>query len=806
MSFAVVLGAESTRNQLRRITMPTTQKTQKQKFLQLSVVATLALSSQSLQAADDLTFSRAMLQNVALTHLRNSAIADSILDSMTRKSFHSNYGQKTAVGELKEAEETIRNRDYDYEAIEIYVAGKVAKEKAQIAKLEEKVQALTEQHNALQEKATQAAIEEEKAKQKAILIEKAKVIAEQKAKSALQAKIQAHQREKARLAREESLAKNKAQAKIQAQEREQIATRNRQRDTQLNEQVAQAKQLQAKIAQAKQAKANLARTLEQERARIDSQVRQLQKEYEEDTQIKNPTSMQKSRQKERQREIANLNTKLKDLSAKTKQDSQSQDIIITNNERELAKVDVSQKEIKSAYERDIAGIKEQNKQEYQAQLKEIAKQYYLEPLDTKAELESLRQEHTQIEVAKAQNTEIKLPQASISAIQTRIKALYQQPNQGKNPEIAQTKNQIAEAQKKLEEKAAYFTAQAKLEQDRQKQLELDSVRVDLSEVNKIRLKGVDLDKQDWTNQQILDALDRIFIPYYGDKKQHFFLVPYALHSYLNEKSSIKGDDIGGGVLLGIERNLGPLAGRIGGYVGYEFGYLNTTVEGGVSNVDTSIHNHGVNGGLTYFKPFATSGTNEWFFKTSLRGGGRFMTYNNVNVYGNITTTLGSAKPNMIKAWNVGIDMRAGKKFYSVRRNSYFSPEFGISYDMLQTLKWDSVSVNGNKESIKEHSFHLPQARVQIHYQKAFRNTFKFSATLGGVYNILNTPSVSYYIDSNSTTTPTSKGVDLPAIYGVADLNAHWALKSNTEITFGYTGAYFSTAVSSAVFLKIAKWF
>lgn len=806
MSFAVVLGAESTKNQLRRITMPTTQKTQKQKFLQLSVVATLALSSQSLQAADDLTFSRAMLQNVALTHLRNSAIADSILDSMTRKSFHSNYGQKTAVGELKEAEETIRNRDYDYEAIEIYVAGKVAKEKAQIAKLEEKVQALTEQHNALQEKATQAAIEEEKAKQKAILIEKAKVIAEQKAKSALQAKIQAHQREKARLAREESLAKSKAQAKIQAQEREQIATRNRQRDTQLNEQVAQAKQLQAKIAQAKQTKANLARTLEQERARIDSQVRQLQKEYEEDTQIKNPTSMQKSRQKERQREIANLNTKLKDLSAKTKQDSQSQDIIITNNERELAKVDASQKEIKSAYERDIAGIKEQNKQEYQAQLKEIAKQYYLEPLDTKAELESLRQEHTQIEVAKAQNTEIKLPQASISAIQTRIKALYQQPNQGKNPEIAQTKNQIAEAQKKLEEKAAYFTAQAKLEQDRQKQLELDSVRVDLSEVNKIRLKGVDLDKQDWTNQQILDALDRIFIPYYGDKKQHFFLVPYALHSYLNEKSSIKGDDIGGGILLGIERNLGPLAGRIGGYVGYEFGYLNTTVEGGVSNVDTSIHNHGVNGGLTYFKPFATSGTNEWFFKTSLRGGGRFMTYNNVNIYGNTPTTLGSAKPDMIKAWNVGIDMRAGKKFYSVKRNSYFSPEFGISYDMLQTLKWDSVSVNGNKESIKEHSFHLPQARVQIHYQKAFRNTFKFSATLGGVYNILNTPSVSYYIDSNSTTTPTSKGVDLPAVYGVADLNAHWALKSNTEITFGYTGAYFSTAVSSAVFLKIAKWF
>ena len=801
MSFAVVLGAESTKNQLRRITMPTTQKTQKQKFLQLSVVATLALSSQSLQAADDLTFSRAMLQNVALTHLRNSAIADSILDSMMRKSFHSNYGQKTAVGELKEAEETIRNRDYDYEAIEIYVAGKVAKEKAQIAKLEEKVQALTEQHNALQEKATQAAIEEEKAKQKAILIEKAKIIAEQKAKSALQVKIQAHQREKARLSREESLAKSKAQAKIQAQEREQISARNRQRDTQLNEQVAQAKQLQAKIAQAKQTKANLARTLEQERVRIDSQVRQLQKEYEEDTQIKNPTSMQKSRQKERQREIANLNTKLKDLSAKTKQDSQSQDIIITNNERELAKVDASQKEIKSAYERDIAGIKEQNKQEYQAQLKEIAKQYYLEPLDTKAELESLRQEHTQIEVAKAQNTEIKLPQASISAIQTRIKALYNQPNQGKNPEIAQTKNQIAEAQKKLEEKAAYFTAQAKLEQDRQKQLELDSVRVDLSEVNKIRLKGVDLDKQDWTNQQILDALDRIFIPYYGDKKQHFFLVPYALHSYLNEKSSIKGDDIGGGILLGIERNLGPLAGRIGGYVGYEFGYLNTTVEGGVSNVDTSIYNHGVNGGLTYFKPFSTSGTNEWFFKTSLRGGGRFMAYN-----ANTTTTLGSAKPDMIKAWNVGIDMRAGKKFYSVKRNSYFSPEFGISYDMVQTLKWDSVSVNGNKESIKEHSFHLPQARVQIHYQKAFRNTFKFSATLGGVYNILNTPSVSYYIDSTNSTTPTSKGVDLPVVYGVADLNAHWALKRNTELTFGYTGAYFSTAVSSAVFLKIAKWF
>ena len=806
MSFAVVLGAESTKNQLRRITMPTTQKTQKQKFLQLSVVATLALSSQSLQAADDLTFSRAMLQNVALTHLRNSAIADSILDSMTRKSFHSNYGQKTAVGELKEAEETIRNRDYDYEAIEIYVAGKVAKEKVQIAKLEEKVQALSEQHSALQEKATQAAIEEEKAKQKAILIEKAKVIAEQKAKSALQVKIQAHQREKARLAREETLAKNKAQTKIQAQEREQIATRNKQRDTQLNEQLAQTKQLQAQISQAKQAKSNLARTLEQERARIDSQTRQLQKEYEEDAQIKNPTSMQKNRQKERQREIANLNNKLKDLSAKTKQDSQSQDIIITNSERELAKVNAAQKEIKSAYERDIASIREQNKQEYQAQIKEIAKQYYLEPLDTKAELESLRQEHTQIEVAKAQNTEIKLVQATISAIQTRIKALYNQPNQGKNPEIAQTKNQIVESQKKLEEKAAYFTAQAKLEQDRQKQLELDSVRVDLSEVNKIRLKGVDLDKQDWTNQQILDALDRIFIPYYGDKKQHFFIVPYALHSYLNEKSSIKGDDIGGGILLGIERNLGPLAGRIGGYVGYEFGHLNTNVAGDAKNIDSNIYNHAINAGLTYFKPFATSGTNEWFFKTNLHGGGNFVDFNtkfNIDVVGSNTPSTTNAEPNMMKAWNVGIDMRAGKKFYSVKRNSYFSPEFGVSYDMLQTLRWDSVNMLGGRESIRENSFHLPQARVQIHYQKAFRNTFKFSATLGGVYNILNTPKVQYI---NSSSQPASKVVSLPAVYGVADLNAHWALKRNTEITFGYTGAYFSTAVSSAFFLKIAKWF
>ena len=783
--------------------MPTTQKTQNPKFLRLSVVATLALASQSLQAADEFTFSSAMLQNMAFTHLRNNVIADKILDSMTRKSFHSNYGQKTAVSGLKEAEETIRNRDYDYEAIEIYVAGKVAKEKAQISKLEEKVQALTQQHSTLQEKDTQVAIDEEKAKQKSALIEKAKVLAEQKAKSALQAKIQAHQREKARLAREESLAKSKAQAKIQAQERDQIATRNKQRDTQLNEQVAQAKQLQAQIAQAKQTKANLARTLEQERARIDSQIRQLQKDYEEDTQIKNPTSMQKNRQKERQRDIANLNTKLKDLSAKTKQDSQSQDIIITNSERELTKVNASQQEIKSAYERDIANIKEQNKQEYQAQMAQIAKEYYLEPLDTKAELESLRQEHTQIEVAKAQNTEINLPQASISAIQARIKALYQQPNQGKNPEIRQTQNQIAEAQKKLEEKAAYFTAQAKLEQDRQKQLELDSVRVDLSEVNKIRLKGVDLDKQDWTNQQILDALDRIFIPYYGDRKQHFFFVPYALHTHLSEKSSIKGNDIGGGVLLGIEHNLGPLAGKIGGYVGYEFGYLNTTVVGGLSNVDTNVYSHGVNGGLTYFKPFATSGTNEWFLKTNLRGGGRFITYDNVNIYGNQPTTLSDAKPDMMKAWNVGLDIRAGKKFYSVKRNSYFSPEFGISYDILQTLKWDSVSVSGGKESIKEHSFHLPQARVQIHYQKAFGNTFRFSATLGGVYNILNTPSVSYYVESAQQA---SKRVDLPAFYGVADLNAHWALKSNTEMIFGYTGAYFSTAVSSAVFLKVAKWF
>lgn len=757
----------------------------------------LALGSQSAFADSSDNFSGAMLKSTALNYLQHNAIIDSILDSMTRKNFHSNYGQKTSIRGLKEEEESIKNRDYDYEAIDLYVSAKVAKERFEIDKLEKKVESLNVQHNDLREKDTQAALEAEKDKQKEILIQKAKVLAEQKAKSALQSKIQAHQREKQRLARLETESKNKALAKIQAQEKEQIATKNKQRDNELSEQNSLASKLQNQISQAKSHKANLARTLEQESTKINAEIRQLQKDYEADAQIKNLTPTQKAKQKERQRDIASLDSRLKNLTTKTKQESQNQDLLIANNEKELAKVNAKQKEIKSAYERDIAGIKEQNKQEYQAQVTQIAKQYYLEPLDTQAELESLRKEHTQIEVTKAQNTEIKLTQATITVITTRLKAMYQQPNVGKNPEITQTKHQIEQAQKRLKEKEEYFVIQAKKEQDRKKQIELDSVRVDLSEINKIRLKGVDLDKKDWTNQQILDALDRIFIPYQGEKNKQYFVVPYFVHHHLTDKSDVGGSQMGGGILAGIGRNLGALSGRFGAYIGYEFGYLDNTTQ---RVINMKAENHHIVGGLTYFKPFATSGTNEWFLKTALRGGGIFVDTTNILV-------------DMMSAWNAGLDIRAGKKFYSVKRNSFFSPEFGLSYDVLQTMKLDSSRVNNRSTNagggtvegagaLKEQMFHFPQARVQIHYHKALTNRFKFSTTIGGVYNILNTHSVSL----PSYDRVISGNISLPAFYGIADVNAHWALRRNTELNLSYTGAYFSVAVSSALSFKITKWF
>ena len=162
-----------------------------------------------------------MLKATTFNYLQHNALIDSILDSMTRKNFHSNYGKKTSVRELKESEENIRNRDYDYAAIDLYVANKVIKERLEIDKLEKKLESLNTQHNDLREKDTQAAIEAEKDKQKEILIQKAKVLAEQKAKTALQSKIQAHERERQRLARLETDAKNKALAKLQAQEKEQ---------------------------------------------------------------------------------------------------------------------------------------------------------------------------------------------------------------------------------------------------------------------------------------------------------------------------------------------------------------------------------------------------------------------------------------------------------------------------------------------------------------------------------------------------------------------------------------------------------
>lgn len=330
-------------------------------------------------------------------------------------------------------------------------------------------------------------------------------------------------------------------------------------------------------------------------------------------------------------------------------------------------------------------------------------------------------------------------------------------------------------------------------QQKRDQKQLDKMRDKLAKNTLRQSKGVNLTKG-YNTYELIDQLDRMFISYEKERNTRAFILPYGAHS-TTLGDSTNTTEWAGGAIVGIQKNLQG-KGVFGGYLGYEFSNLDNKLTATNINIQTNSLQVGANLFKTY--PFSSKPA-EYYVKSSLHGSLEMPHLSFV--------ALGATQNFKPLAYSLGADVRGGITHFFVKKNSYISPEIGLSYDMLSL---DGFRIESTNESYGKHFWHFPQAMISVKYYKSWKNTFKTSATIGAKYNILhnlNKASFSYAGNNDTAVIP------LPPLYANLDLSAIWVLKKNSELSLNYTGVFFagfssqaSSGVSTAFSLRFAHWF
>ena len=360
---------------------------------------------------------------------------------------------------------------------------------------------------------------------------------------------------------------------------------------------------------------------------------------------------------------------------------------------------------------------------------------------------------------------------------------------------------------------------------RKNQGKVDKVREKIARLTLTQSKGQDLEKG-YNNFELIDQLDAIFIPYTGRRDWRFFALPYGTNSYvdLGANSALEW---AGGAIFGIQKNLRS-AGIFGGYVGYE--YINTTTEF-IGSAPTVVKTNSLQAGANYYKAFAIANkVAEGFIKASIRGGVDLPQFN-LNAGGRINTIETDPTKTKVKIplmWSVGAELKGGFTFYQWGRNSYITPEVGLSYDMLSSvptrlikpkIQTDSTPLLpiGADEFYGAILWHLPQIQASVRYYKIWGNTFRTNTKIGVRYNVLNNPKLGSFVYGN-TPDETQRSITLPLVYGNVAFDFIWMIKKNHELSAGYDGLFYASTfkkdklndwfngVTTTVNLKYAYWF
>ena len=309
--------------------------------------------------------------------------------------------------------------------------------------------------------------------------------------------------------------------------------------------------------------------------------------------------------------------------------------------------------------------------------------------------------------------------------------------------------------------------------------------------------------------------DKAFLDYGGNKNHIAFVLPYAAHSYA-ELGVASATEWSGGMIGGVQRAVGE--GILGGYLGYEYAY----VDAELLRTQATVHNSSLNIGATFFQSFAfETKPQEFYLKLNLRAGLDMPSFSAQSPLPNIKFKLESNTPDSVipLIWSAGASLRSGINFYQLKFNSYIAPELGLSYDVLSPLDMKLQKAKyklGGNEYYPMQMWHLPQVAASVKYYKVWTKGFKMSAIGGLRYNVLNKPEGEFKIGGLSG----SGIIALPILYGNIDLDFIWTLKQNHELSAGYNGLFYSNfnefgkasandkfhGVSTAFNMKYVYWF
>ena len=331
-------------------------------------------------------------------------------------------------------------------------------------------------------------------------------------------------------------------------------------------------------------------------------------------------------------------------------------------------------------------------------------------------------------------------------------------------------------------------------QKKRDQKQLDKVRDKLAKNTLRQSKGINLQKG-YNNYELIDQLDKMFISYESERNKRAFILPYGAHSTTLGDSTSSTTEWAGGAIVGIQKNLQG-KGVLGGYLGYEYANLDTKLP----TTNITIQTNSLQAGINLFKTYSFSQKPaEYYIKSSLHG--------SIESPNLSFIALGSTQQFRPLAYSAGVDIRGGITAFFPKKNSYISPEIGLSYDMLSL---NGFEIEPTNEIYKAHFWHFPMVSASVKYYKSWKNSFKTSATIGAKYNIfhnLNKASFSY------ASNPDTQVIALPPLYANVDLSAIWVIKKNSELSLNYTGVFFagfsskaSNGVSTAFSLRFSHWF
>ncbi len=295
--------------------------------------------------------------------------------------------------------------------------------------------------------------------------------------------------------------------------------------------------------------------------------------------------------------------------------------------------------------------------------------------------------------------------------------------------------------------------------------------------------------QTWSDEDLIQELDDIFIANKSGGEYYTFIAPYF--SY--DSSDIGGGDIKGhtrGFLAGIQTPLDNNAGIVGAFFGYERtdkGLSSASFNGDLDFNDTSFLM-----GVSYYNVFYRKGLVEYYLSGNAK-----LDRSESKINRGYEGGEAKAKP---KSIGYGIESKVGANIYNIYDNSVLSPEIGLVY---QGVSMENYTLDyGN---IQEHYFtedtNFVDMIAALRWQRAANPMVKYNVSLGAYWNLYEGGKVR----GIAAGFPLNEEVRTSDYFAFTNIGITYAILKNAELSFNYNGILGDKTQSHTGYMRLGIW-